>query len=77
MYSEVLVKQVSTCLGKLGGGPCTVRSHVWGAGLAGSCMVRSNTSWVMVAWPPSMWTDRQDRKHYLPATSLVGGKNVF
>ena len=47
-----------------------------------TCTVRSNASWVMVAWdlpphprpPPDRVTDRYLWKHYLPTTSLVGGK---
>ena len=39
------------------------------------CMVWSNTSWVMVTWDPHLFTDRHDRKHYLPAALLADGNN--
>ena len=45
----------------------------WGKG---ACTVRSNASWVMVTWDPCEQTDRQKRKHYLPATSLTGGNDT-
>ena len=62
LYSE------ATCLGAAGAGD--------------PCMVRSNASWVVVTSPPptrptpttgDIMMARNDRKHYLPTTSLVGG----
>ena len=48
-------------------------SQVWGGGEGvgqeESCIVRSNTLWIIVTWDP-LWTDRHDIKHYLTATSL-------
>ena len=40
----------------------------------GLCTVRSNTSWIMVTWGTPLWTNRQEWTHYLPGTSLTGGK---
>ena len=37
--------------------------------------MRSNASWVMVTWGPREQTDRHEKKHDLPTTSLAGGKN--
>ena len=49
------------------GGPCTVRSNVQKGPMAatgdqGVCTVRSNASWVMVAWdlPVDRMMDRHD-----------------
>ena len=69
MYSEVLCLQ-----GRGKGGPCTMRSHVYGGGAragevpvqwgpmsgGGPWTVRSNASWVMVTWGPPVnrLTDR-------------------
>ena len=40
------------------GGACTVGSHVQRVGPGGgSCMVRSNASWVMITSDPSPWTE--------------------
>ena len=69
-----------------GGGPCAVGSHVPG----GPCAVGSHVWRGAVQWGPmhhgtppqpqphkqNDWlTDRHDWKHYLPTTSLAGGKN--
>ena len=42
----------------------------------GACTARSNASWVMVTRIP-LWSDGQDWKHYLPATSLAGGNKLL
>ena len=40
----------------------------------GGCTVKFNASLVMVICDPQPPMDRHDFKHYLPATSLTGGK---
>ena len=53
----------------------SLNMSVWDA-----CMMRSSTLWVMVTLDGVVslpWRGRHDWKHYLLATSLVGGKIVF
>ena len=62
------------------GGPLVScgRGTIGSSGLmsAGACTVRSNASWVIViSGPPCGQTDTHLGKHYLPATSLVGGND--
>ena len=57
--------------------------YVWGAG-GGPCMLREGgphvtCDWlvVMVTWGPLFGqTYKREWKHYIPATSLVGGRNT-
>ena len=50
---------------KRGGGPCTAKS---------------NASWIVVTWDPSLWaewlTDSHVWKHYRPAILLAAGNNI-
>ena len=61
------------------GGP-NVPCSLGGAG-PGRHTARSNASLVMATWTPcehlGEQTDRHKRKHYLPATSLAGGKYIM
>ena len=62
------------------GSPSVNRMHMSVGRVQGvPCTVGSNASWVIVTWDPpcvNRMTDRQDWKHYLPATSLAGGNNI-
>ena len=55
--------------------PCLLVRCLRGSQGRGACTVRSNALWVMVTWDsfPS-WTNRHEWRHYLPTTSLSGGK---
>ena len=68
---------VAFSLGWMGGVPQVNRfQKVWGGpGLEGDPQVNKSDLVMLNADTSPLGTERYDKKHYLPATYLVGGKN--